>query len=367
MDPGRLWRRSAGRPAFFGAFGPVPRELLCYNRRMASWVVVTGGAGFIGSHLVERLLGEGRWVRVLDNFSTGSLANLPFAARYGPALEVIEGDVRDLATVERAMADVGVVYHQAAMRSVPRSVKDPLGANAHNVTGTLNVLEAARRAGVRRVVYASSSSVYGDRAELPKREDQPPAPVSPYGVSKVAGEQYAAVWTRLYGVETVGLRYFNVFGPRQDPASEYAAVIPRFILWALRGEPLEVHGDGTQSRDFTYVDNVVEANLRAAEAPGVGGEVFNVGCGERVSLLDIIARLEALLGRSLVRRHTPRRPGDVLHTQADIERAKRLLGYAPVVGFEEGFRRTFEYFKQREACAHGQSVAAEASLEGGEP
>jgi UDP-glucose 4-epimerase len=237
-----------------------------------------------------------------------------------------------------------VIFHQAAMRSVPRSVADPLGANENNVTGTLHVLEAAKRAGVRRVVYASSSSVYGDRPELPKREDQPPAPISPYAVSKAAGEQYAAVWTRLYGVETVGLRYFNVFGPRQDPASEYAAVIPRFILWALRGAPLEVHGDGRQSRDFTYIDNVVEANLLAARAPKASGEAFNVGCGDRVSLLDIIARLEKLLGRALERRHTPSRAGDVPHTLADVGKAGRLLGYAPAVTFDEGLRRTLDYF-----------------------
>jgi UDP-glucose 4-epimerase len=313
--------------------------------RVTSHVLVTGGAGFIGSHLVERLLGAGHAVRVLDNFSAGSRANLPFASRYPAALEVIEGDIRDAATVARAVAGVGIVFHQAAMRSVPRSVEDPLGANDHNVTGTLTVLQAARQAGVRRVVYASSSSVYGDRPDLPKREDQPPAPISPYAVSKTAGEQYAAVWSRLYGVDTVGLRYFNVFGPRQDPASEYAAVIPRFILWALRGEPLRVHGDGSQSRDFTYIDNVVDANVLAGRAEGVGGEVFNVGCGIRTSLLEIIARLEALLGRRLERRHDPVRPGDVRHTLADIDKAKRLLGYSPLVAFDEGFRRTVEHFR----------------------
>jgi UDP-glucose 4-epimerase len=312
-----------------------------------SRVLVTGGAGFIGSHLVERLLGDGHAVRVLDNFSTGSRANLPFVARYGATLEVIEGDIRDGATVAGALAGVGVVFHQAAMRSVPRSVEDPLGANEHNVTGTLNVLQAARQAGVRRVVYASSSSVYGDRPDLPKREEQAPAPISPYAVSKTAGEQYATVWSRLYGVETVGLRYFNVFGPRQDPASEYAAVIPRFILWALRGEPLQVHGDGDQSRDFTYIDNVVDANVLAGRVDGVGGEVFNVGCGVRTSLLDIVARLEAILGRRLERRHGPARPGDVRHTLADIDKAKRLLGYSPLVGFDEGFRQTVAYFQGR--------------------
>ncbi len=305
--------------------------------------LVTGGAGFIGSHLAERLLRDGHRVRVLDNFSTGTPENLAFAAG-DSRFELVEGDITDLATARRAAGGAAVVFHQAAMRSVPRSVDDPLGANANNVTGTLHILIAAREAGVRRVVYASSSSIYGDRPELPKREDQPSAPISPYAASKLAGELYCSVWTRLYGVETVGLRYFNVFGPRQDPASQYAAVIPRFITWALSGEPLEVHGDGAQSRDFTYIDNVVEANLLAANAPGVAGEMFNVGCGGRVSLLEIIGVLERILGRRLGRRHTARRPGDVLHTQADIAKAKRLLGYAPLVEFETGLGRTVEFF-----------------------
>jgi len=307
--------------------------------------LVTGGAGFIGSHLVERLLADGARVRVLDNFSTGARANLGFAPRFRRHLEVLRGDIRTLSVVLRAARGARVIYHQAAMRSVPRSVKDPLGANANNVNGTLNVLEAARRCRVPRVVYASSSSVYGDRPDLPKREDQSPAPISPYAASKAAGEQYAAIWTRLYGVETVGLRYFNVFGPRQDPKSEYAAVIPRFILWGLSRRPLEIHGDGTQSRDFTYIDNVVEANILAATAPGAPGEVFNVGCGSRVSLLEIVAKLEAIVGRRLERRHTPSRAGDVPHTLADVSKAKRLLSYAPLVDFDEGFRRTVEYFK----------------------
>ena len=310
--------------------------------------VVTGGAGFIGSHLVERLLRDhpDGVVRILDDFSAGSEANLPFAAAAGPRLQIVRGDVRDIDTVERALAGATVVFHQAAMRSVPRSVADPLGANANNVTGTLHVLEAARRHAIKRVVYASSSSVYGDRPELPKREDQTPLPISPYAVSKAAGEQYAQVWTRLYGVETVGLRYFNVFGPRQDPKSEYAAVIPRFIIWALSGTPLEVHGDGTQSRDFTYIDNVVDANLAAAAAPAASGEVFNVGCGNRVSLLDIIGRLEKILGRAVARRHTPGRAGDVPHTLADVTKARTLMHYVPQVDFDEGFRRTVDYFRR---------------------
>ena len=313
---------------------------------MTARVLVTGGAGFIGSHLVERLLAEGRAVRVLDNFTEGREANLAFAAKHADRLEVVRGDVRDLAAVERAVQDVDLVFHQAAMRSVPRSVVDPLGANENNLTGTLHVLEAARRARVRRVVYASSSSVYGDRPELPKREDQAAQPISPYAASKLADELYASVWSRLYGVETVGLRYFNVFGPRQDPASEYAAVIPRFILAALAKQPLEVHGTGEQSRDFTYIDNVVEANWQAATAPRAAGEVFNVGAGSRVSLLDIIARLEALVGWPLERRHTPPRAGDIPHTLADMSKAQALMKYVPLVGFDEGLRRTVDFFRE---------------------
>ncbi len=306
--------------------------------------LVTGGAGFIGSHVAERLLRDGHRVRVLDNFSSGSRENLAFG-QGNPRLEVVEGDIRDFRSTLAAAQGVEVIFHQAAMRSVPRSIDDPIGANENNVTGTLNVLRAAREAGVRRVVYASSSSIYGDRPDLPKREDQPPAPISPYAVSKLAGELYCAAWSRLYGLETVGLRYFNVFGPRQDPASQYAAVIPRFIAWALRGEPLEVHGDGTQSRDFTYIDNVVEANLLAANAQGVAGEMFNVGCGNRVSLLEIIRLLEGIVGRPLERRHTARRAGDVPHTLADLGKAKRFLGYVPLVEFGEGLRRTVDFFK----------------------
>jgi nucleoside-diphosphate-sugar epimerase len=243
------------------------------------------------------------------------------------------------------------------MRSVPRSVADPLGANEHNVTGTLHIFEAARRAGVNRIVYASSSSVYGDRPDLPKREDQPPSPISPYAVSKAAGEQYGRVWSKLFGIDTIGLRYFNVFGPRQDPTSEYAVVIPRFIYWALHDEPLEIHGDGEQSRDFTYIDNVVDANLRAARSPGVGGEVFNVGCGDRVSLNAIVERLERTLGRALKRRHTDPRAGDVRHTLADIGHGKRLLGYEALVPFDEGFRRTFEYSREYWAARRKENLA----------
>ena len=317
----------------------------------SSLFLVTGGAGFIGSHVVERLLADGHRVRVLDNFSTGSRANLDFA-RGNRRLEVIRGDLKSLESVERAVRGAAVVFHQAAMRSVPRSVADPLGCNAANVTGMLHVLHAAARQKKKpRVVYASSSSVYGERPDLPKREDQPTAPISPYAATKVAGELYASVWTRLFGVETVGLRYFNVFGPRQDPKSEYAAVIPRFILWGSAGKPLQVHGDGTQSRDFTYIDNVVSANLLAARANGaaVSGKRYNVGCGSRTSLLEIIALLERMLGRSLTKTHLARRAGDVLHTLADIGQAKSDFGYEPLVEFEEGLGRTVQFFTGRKA------------------
>jgi UDP-glucose 4-epimerase len=254
--------------------------------------------------------------------------------------------------VERAVRGVAAVFHQAAMRSVPRSVADPLGCNTANVTGTLHVLVAAAKQKRKpRVVYASSSSVYGERPDLPKREDQPTAPISPYAASKVAGELYASVWSRLFGVETVGLRYFNVFGPRQDPQSEYAAVIPRFILWGSEGRPLQVHGDGLQSRDFTYIDNVVSANLLAAKAPAaaVSGKSYNVGCGSRISLLEIISRLEDMLGGLLKRKHLPTRAGDVPHTLADIGAAGRDFGYIPLVDFEAGLKRTVEYFTGRKA------------------
>ena len=317
----------------------------------SSLFLVTGGAGFIGSHVVERLLAEGHRVRVFDNFSTGSRANLDFA-RGNRRLEVIRGDLKSLESVERAVRGAAVVFHQAAMRSVPRSVADPLGCNAANVTGTLHVLHAASRQKKKpRVVYASSSSVYGERPDLPKREDQPTAPISPYAATKVAGEVYASVWSRLFGVETVGLRYFNVFGPRQDPKSEYAAVIPRFILWGSAGKPLQVHGDGTQSRDFTYIDNVVSANLLAARANGaaVSGKRYNVGCGSRTSLLEIIALLERMLGRPLTKKHLARRAGDVLHTLADIGQAKSDFGYEPLVEFEEGLGRTVQFFTGRKA------------------
>ncbi len=313
--------------------------------------LVTGGAGFIGSHLVERLLAEGYRVRVFDNFSTGSRANLAFAGK-GARLEVQRGELANLNAVRKAVSGASVIFHQAALRSVPRSVEDPLGANSSNVTGVLHLLVAAAKQRKKpRVVYASSSSVYGERPELPKREDQPTAPISPYAATKVAGELYASVWSRLFAVETVGLRYFNVFGPRQDPKSEYAAVIPKFILWGKSGKPLQIHGDGTQTRDFTYIDNVVSANLLAARAEprAVAGKSYNVGCGSRISLLEIVSLLETMLGRPLARKHEQGRVGDVPHTLADVSAAKRDMGYEPLVGFEDGLRRTVAFFTGRTA------------------
>jgi len=305
--------------------------------------LVTGGAGFIGSNLVDALVRAGEQVRVLDDFSTGSRDNL---AAVADRVEIIEGDLRDFPTVQRAVAGVTYISHQAALRSVPRSVDDPLSTDAVNVHGTLQLLLAARDAKtVRRVVYASSSSVYGDNPALPKVEDHTPAPVSPYAVSKLTGELYCRVFSALYGLETVSLRYFNVFGPRQSPESQYAAVIPLFMRAAVRGEPVIIHGDGEQSRDFTYIDNVVQANLLAMRTPGIGGEVFNIACGSRYSVNDIVDHLERCLGRPIERQHTPPRAGDVRHTQAAIDKARTRLGYDPRIGFEDGLRRTVEAFR----------------------
>lgn len=305
--------------------------------------LVTGGAGFIGSHIVEELIRRGERVRVLDNFSTGRRENLaPFLEH----VELIEGDLRNLAAVRQAVAGVDYVLHQGALPSVPRSVNDPLASHAVNATGTLNLLVAGRDAGVKRVVYASSSSIYGDSPTLPKQEDLPPRPKSPYAVAKLAGEGYCRAFSEVYGLETVCLRYFNVFGPRQDPASQYAAVIPLFITAMLRGESPIVHGDGLQSRDFTYVANVVHANLLAAVAPDAAGRMFNVACGQRHTLVDLIAILNAALNISIVPAHTDRRLGDVLHSLADITAAQEALGYRPQVSFEEGLRQTVAWYKK---------------------
>jgi UDP-N-acetylglucosamine/UDP-N-acetyl-alpha-D-glucosaminouronate 4-epimerase len=304
--------------------------------------LVTGGAGFIGSNIAEALAKRGDRVRVLDNFVTGRRENLEAIGR----VEVVEGDLRKAADLERAVAGVDGVFHEAALRSVPRSVDDPTSSNEVNITGTLNLLMACRAAKVRRVVYASSSSVYGDDPALPKVETLPTNPISPYAVSKLGAENYCRTFARLYGLETVSLRYFNVFGPRQNPESIYSAVIPRFLEQGLKREPLEVHGDGLQSRDFTYIDNVVQGNLRAMETPGVSGEVFNIACATRHTLVDIAEHIGKFLGRTLERRHVASRAGDVKHTLADISKAERLLGYRPTVDFAEGMQRTCAYFVQ---------------------
>ncbi len=305
--------------------------------------LVTGGAGFIGSHIVQELVRRGERLRVLDNFSTGRRENIaPFLEH----IELVEGDLRDLPTVRRAVEGVDYVLHQAALASVPRSVADPLASNSANVTGTLHLLVAARDAEVKRVVYASSSSAYGDSPTLPKQEDMPTAPKSPYAVSKLAGEHYCRAFTEVYGLETVSLRYFNVFGPRQDPASQYAAVVPLFITAMLRGEPPTVHGDGLQSRDFTYVANVVHANLLATTAPGVAGRVFNIACGQRYTLLDLIAILNEIMDAHVTPVHTDPRPGDVRHSLADVTAAQEALGYRAEVDFGEGLRRTVAWYRE---------------------
>jgi len=298
--------------------------------------LVTGGAGFIGSHLAEVLVKSGNRVRILDNFATGARANL---AALAGGVEFLEGDLRDPATLEQAVRGVEVVFHQAALPSVARSLEDPVTTHAVNATGTLLLLQAARRAGVRRVVYASSSSVYGDSPTLPKREEMPTQPKSPYAVSKLAGEQYCQVFADALGLETVSLRYFNIFGPRQDPDSPYAAVIARFLAAIRRGERPVIYGDGQQSRDFTYVENVVRANLLAADAPGASGQAINVACGARVTLIELVEHLNRLLGTHLTPSFAPPRAGDVRHSQADLTRAAALLGYRPTVDFPEGLAR----------------------------
>jgi UDP-glucose 4-epimerase len=307
--------------------------------------LVTGGAGFIGSHIAARLLAEGHRVRVLDNLATGRRENLLPLRESGDRFEWIEGDIRDLDTCHRASKDAEYVFHQAALASVQRSIERPADTTAVNVVGTVNVLTAARAGGARRVVTASSSSVYGDTPTLPKHEEMPLAPLSPYAASKLAGEQFARVATLTLGLPTVSLRYFNVFGPRQDPHSQYAAVIPLFIQALLQGARPVVFGDGQQSRDFTYIDNVVDANLRAAFCEGGAGEAVNVACGERYSLLTLLDTLGKIIGRKADPEFRPARVGDVLHSQASIDKAGRVLGFRPGIGFEEGLRRTVEHFR----------------------
>jgi UDP-glucose 4-epimerase len=306
--------------------------------------LVTGGSGFIGSNLVRALLERGDDVRILDNFSTGYRANL---AEVEDDVELVEGELRSYERVHNAVRGVEVVFHQGALPSVPRSVQDPLTTSAVNVEGTLNVLLAARDEDVRRVVFASSSSVYGNSGVLPRVESSAFDPIAPYAVAKLAAERYCVSFSRVYAIETVALRYFNVFGPRQDPTSQYAAVVPRFIEAISSGRPVSIYGDGTQSRDFTYVANVVQANLLAAGAEGVSGAVLNVATGTPVTVNELAHTIGRLLERQVDVQYLPSRAGDVRHSWADLSETQRLLGYEAVVGLEEGLRRTLAWIVQQ--------------------
>jgi nucleoside-diphosphate-sugar epimerase len=306
--------------------------------------LITGGAGFIGSNIAGHLVRHGYSVRVFDNFSSGKRDNL---AEVEDQIELIEGDLRVLDSVKNAIAGARYVLHLGAIPSVPRSVEDPHTTNQANITGTLNVLLAAREAGVKRVVFSSSSSVYGDTPVLPKREDMTPGPLSPYAIHKITGEYYCRVFWQLYGLETVSLRYFNVFGPRQDPQSQYAAVIPRFITAILRDEPPTVFGDGRQTRDFTHVENVIAANLAACAAGKEAlGETFNIACGDRISLLDLIATINKIAGKKIAPKFEPVRPGDVRDSQADIAKAGRLLDWKPGLSFQAGIEKAVAWYRQ---------------------
>jgi UDP-glucose 4-epimerase len=304
-------------------------------------VLVTGGAGFIGSNLVRALLERGDDVRVLDNFSTGNRANLE-----GLDAEIVEGELRSYERVHNAVRGAEVVYHLGALGSVPRSVQDPLTSSAVNIEGTLNVLLAARDEAVRRVVFSSSTSVYGSTRQLPTTEDSPSDPISPYGVAKLAAERYCISFSRVYApFESVVLRYFNVFGERQSPFSQYAAVIPRFVTAIAAGEPIEIHGDGEQSRDFTYVGNVVDATIRAGDADGASGEIFNVAAGAPASVNRLADTIGEILAKPVERTSLPSRAGDIRDSWADLSKSKRVLGYAPQVGLEDGLRRTVAFLR----------------------
>ena len=309
--------------------------------------LVTGGAGFIGSHLAEELLRRGDSVRVVDNLVTGRRSNLDHLK----GIDFLEGDLADLSVAQRAADGCDYVLHQAAIPSVPRSVKDPITSNRANVDGTLNVLVAARDAGVKRVVFAGSSSAYGNTATLPKHEDMPTRPLSPYALQKVIGEEYLKMFTSLYGLETVTIRYFNVFGPRQDPSSPYSGVISVFATALLDNRSPMIFGDGEQTRDFTYVSNVVDGVLRACEAPGASGEVINVATGGRISLNQLFRTMGRMIGSSVEPKYAEPRAGDVRDSQADIAKAKRLLGYEPTVSFEDGLQRTVDWYRTATAMA----------------
>jgi nucleoside-diphosphate-sugar epimerase len=309
-------------------------------------VLITGGAGFIGSNLTEDLLKRGHFVRVLDDFSTGKTENLIFDKEY-PSLEIIEGDIRDLRTCQKAVKGMEYVFHQGALPSVQRSVEDPETSNAVNVGGTLNILLAAREKGVKRVMYASSSSVYGDTPTLPKHEEMPSNPLSPYALQKFIGEQYCRLFYQLYGLETISLRYFNIFGPKQDPNSLYSAVIPKFIDALVQGRAPIIFGDGEQSRDFTYIENVVQANLLAMSAEHLHGEAINIACGKRISLNQLVNVLKETLGSKQAPIYQEPRKGDVKHSLADIRKGKEMINYEPKVGIEIGLKKTVEFFRRQ--------------------
>ena len=304
--------------------------------------LVTGGAGFIGSHIVDALVANGDKVKVIDDFSSGSMENLSGVLN---KIELIKGDIRNKELVKEAVKGVDYCLHQAALRSVPKSLANPEFYNDVNINGTLNILTASLDAGVKRVVVASSSSIYGDIDKLPEREDFLPQLISPYGLTKLAAEYYSRIFSKIYGLETVNLRYFNVFGPRQSLENEYAVVVPKFITCMLNDIQPPIHGDGKQTRDFTYIANVVQANIKSATTPGIKCEVFNIACGKAYSVLDIVKYVNKILGKSILPAFGPIRAGDTKHTLADISKARKLIGFKPEIGFEEGLKRTIEYFR----------------------
>jgi len=305
--------------------------------------VVTGGGGFIGSHIAEELIRRRETVKIIDNFSTGKRKNVE---AFRKDAEIIEADIAEATNLRDLFSGADYVIHQAAIPSVPKSILDPVKSHEANVNGTLNVLLASRDAGVKRVVYASSSSLYGDSPTLPKHEGMMPNPLSPYGAQKLFGETYCQVFTKAYDLETVSLRYFNVFGPRQDATSQYSGVLALFIPAVLQDRRPTIHGDGLQSRDFTYVRNVVEANLLSCKKPGVGGQVFNVACGDRITVNSMLQQINKITGKDIAPIYSEPRQGDIKHSQADITRAKECLGYQPLISFEEGLRHTIEWYRE---------------------
>jgi UDP-N-acetylglucosamine/UDP-N-acetylgalactosamine 4-epimerase len=319
---------------------------------MANYLV-TGGAGFIGSHIAETLLKEGHLVRILDNFSTGHRENLQnLQSAFASSLEIIEGDIRDPKACDLAVSGLDFVFHQAAQISVPQSIHDPETTQDVNIRGTLNVLQASQKAGIKRLVLASSTAIYGDSpiekdAQKPKRETMPPNPLSPYALSKLVGEYYCRLFSKLYDMPAVALRYFNVFGPRQDPNSEYAAVIPKFIERLLQKASPIIYGDGKQSRDFVFVADVVQANLKACHQPGVSGEVFNVASGRSVTLLQLLENLKKIFKSDQAAVLAPARPGDIRYSKADIQKIRKLLGYQPEIGLRQGLKTTVDYMKKQ--------------------